>query len=184
MPRHPQWYGKWLLPREVDLSRTAFMPAVLDQGDMGTCTANAAANAMVYALGKEARMKNPFQPRWGEQAWDFSCTRGGLACVAGWDVWLAVGRGMQANMRTGSSASEWTLTCANCSRLFIYYNAKKFIANKPVVYNGDAAGASIRQVFKSVEQYGACVEELFPYSAHTAQFTPNSGVFYCWDPTV
>jgi hypothetical protein len=63
MPRHPQWYGRWLLPKEVDLTYSGFMPEVVNQGAMGTCTANAAANAMFFALGKEARMKNPYTPR-------------------------------------------------------------------------------------------------------------------------
>ena len=46
---------------------TRFMPEVLDQNlegeNMGTCAANAAVNAMVFALGKEARMLYPFMPR-------------------------------------------------------------------------------------------------------------------------
>ncbi|KAL4854749.1 Histidinol-phosphate aminotransferase 2 [Chlorella vulgaris] len=56
IPRHPQWYGWWLLPNMVDLSAWPIMPNVLDQGQMGTCTVQAAVNAFRFALEKEARM--------------------------------------------------------------------------------------------------------------------------------
>jgi C1A family cysteine protease len=57
------WYGKWLLPRAVDLSTWAFMPPVLDQGQTGTCTAHAAANAYRFSLVKEARLPKAYMPR-------------------------------------------------------------------------------------------------------------------------
>ena len=68
MPRHPSWYGRWLLPREVDLSRWPFMPSVLHQGTLGSCCAHAATNAYRFALEKEARLPKGFMPRWGRAA--------------------------------------------------------------------------------------------------------------------
>jgi hypothetical protein len=62
IPRHPQWYGWWLLPNMVDLSAWPIMPNVLDQGQMGTCTVQAAVNAFRFALEKEARMP-AYMPR-------------------------------------------------------------------------------------------------------------------------
>ncbi|KAL4447756.1 hypothetical protein ABPG75_004975 [Micractinium tetrahymenae] len=62
VPRHPAWYGRWLLASRVDLSAAPFMPPVLDQGKLGTCTAHAAANAYRYALVKEARQEQAFMP--------------------------------------------------------------------------------------------------------------------------
>lgn len=63
MPRHPRWYGQFLLPNEVDLSRWPIMPSVLDQGTMGSCCAHAATNAFRFALVKEAQQSQAFMPR-------------------------------------------------------------------------------------------------------------------------
>lgn len=49
----------------MDLASAPFMPPVLDQGKLGTCTAHAAANAYRFALVKEARQEQAFMPRWG-----------------------------------------------------------------------------------------------------------------------
>ena len=61
-----------------------------------------------------------------------------------------------------------------CSRLFIYYNAKAKIHKDmgPVDYG---TGISIRAACKSVEQYGACVESLFPYQASSLRGHPSTG---------
>lgn len=70
VPRHPRWYGRWLLPSRVDLANSArwpFMPNVLNQGEMGTCTVHAAVNAYRFALAKEARQKQPYMPRCAEE---------------------------------------------------------------------------------------------------------------------
>jgi hypothetical protein len=69
------------------------------------------------------------------------------------------------------------LQCPICSRLFIFYNSKKFVdpltrGREPVNFND---GTSIRSSFKSVELYGACAEELFPYAERTTHYTPNAG---------
>lgn len=60
----PGRYGRWLLPRRVDLSNAPYMPPVLDQGSLSTCTAHAAANAYRFAFVKEARQQQAFMPRW------------------------------------------------------------------------------------------------------------------------
>lgn len=100
VPRHPRWYGTWLLPTEVDLrrwhtrsGRRCCLPPVLDQGDFGTCVAHAAANCYAFALAKEARVEEAFVPRraalatrcWPLQRWlaGRCCARCGLGPAAG-----------------------------------------------------------------------------------------------------
>ena len=58
-----RWYGQWLLPSKMDLSQARYMPSVLSQGRLGSCTAHAATNAYRFALVKEARMPTAFMPR-------------------------------------------------------------------------------------------------------------------------
>ena len=48
------------LPRSVDLRSTGFVPPPLDQRDLGSCTANAASNALRFLLEKERAVV--FQP--------------------------------------------------------------------------------------------------------------------------
>jgi len=48
------------LPSHVDLRTTGFMPPVLDQSQIGSCTANATSNALRYCLHKEK--VTDFQP--------------------------------------------------------------------------------------------------------------------------
>ena len=48
------------LPASVDLRNTGFVPPVLDQGQLGSCTANATSNALRYCLRKEKT--TDFQP--------------------------------------------------------------------------------------------------------------------------
>ena len=45
-------------PPQVDLSKETYMPAVLDQGSLGSCAENAMANNLSFLLGKEKR------PQW------------------------------------------------------------------------------------------------------------------------
>lgn len=48
------------LPKHVDLRDTGLMPPVLDQGRLGSCTANATSNALRYCLKKEKEVE--FEP--------------------------------------------------------------------------------------------------------------------------
>lgn len=72
VPRHLLWYGRWLLPNIVDLSNSRYMPEVLNQGRMSTCTVHAAVNAYRFALAKEVLSKKaqevmPYMPRCAEE---------------------------------------------------------------------------------------------------------------------
>lgn len=48
------------LPSRIDLRETTFVPEPLDQGDLGSCAANAASNALRFCLKKEHAVD--FQP--------------------------------------------------------------------------------------------------------------------------
>jgi C1A family cysteine protease len=52
--------GSAVLPKVFDLRTTDFVPAILDQGKLGTCAANEISNALRYCLDKELALK--FQP--------------------------------------------------------------------------------------------------------------------------
>ena len=56
----PHDYKASPLPKLVDLRSTNCIPPVLDQGNLGSCTANASSNALRYLLSKEK--KAVFQP--------------------------------------------------------------------------------------------------------------------------
>ena len=45
--------GAHVLPASVDLRSKPYIPAVLDQGELGSCASNAMANALAFLLGKE-----------------------------------------------------------------------------------------------------------------------------------
>jgi C1A family cysteine protease len=51
---------KAVLPPKVDLRTTGFMPPVVDQGDHGTCTANAKAGVNGYMEAKQGHVAFPF----------------------------------------------------------------------------------------------------------------------------
>lgn len=44
-----------VLPTSVDLRNSGYMPEVLDQGKLGSCTANATSNALEFCLRKEKK---------------------------------------------------------------------------------------------------------------------------------
>jgi C1A family cysteine protease len=90
------------LPPRVDLR--PLCPPVLDQKELGSCTANAIASVVRFALRKQ-------------KARDFAA-----------------------------------------SRLFIYYNERKMQG-----WENEDSGAYIRDGFKAINQYGACVESSWKY---------------------
>ena len=101
------------LPSSVDLRR-GWLPDVLDQSSLGSCTANATSNALRFLLKKENKVD--YQP----------------------------------------------------SRLFIYYFTRLIEGT----VNEDS-GCLIRDVMKSVGQYGACSEHLLPYNIDQYTIEPN-----------
>jgi C1A family cysteine protease len=48
------------LPPQIDLRETTFVPDILDQGELGSCAANAASNALRFCLKKQRAID--FQP--------------------------------------------------------------------------------------------------------------------------
>ena len=48
------------IPTHIDLTLKPYMPAVLDQGQLGACASHAMANALDFTLGKEG--KSQFHP--------------------------------------------------------------------------------------------------------------------------
>ena len=62
MPDHPRSYGWYLLPSQVDL-RTTNLLAVLNQGQVNSCTANAAAAAMQYTVRRFTAGQTDFNAR-------------------------------------------------------------------------------------------------------------------------
>ena len=62
VPDHPEWYGWYLLPNEVDLRDTDLL-VVLNQGGVGSCTANAAAAAMQYTIRRFSDGQRSFEAR-------------------------------------------------------------------------------------------------------------------------
>lgn len=111
--RDIQGFKSFKLPQKVDL-RAKFGP-VNDQGPIGSCTAQAASDALEY-LDRVA----------GRQVFDYS-------------------------------------------RLFIYYNSRKFKDND--------TGAYIRDVFKSLATFGACREKLWPYDIKSFAKKPVQKAF-------
>lgn len=94
-----------VLPASVDLRKTTSnFPPILDQEDLGSCTANASSNALRYCLTKEK--SSVFQP----------------------------------------------------SRLFIYFYSRLLEGT----VNQDS-GASLRDVMRAINMYGACPEPTWPY---------------------
>lgn len=63
IPDHPAWYGSWLLPTRVDLSNTGLLPPTLNQGQLGSCVANAAANTIRYMVRRATNGTADFAPR-------------------------------------------------------------------------------------------------------------------------
>jgi len=43
------------LPSKVDLRTTKYVPEIIDQGQLGSCTANATSNALRFLLKKEKK---------------------------------------------------------------------------------------------------------------------------------
>jgi C1A family cysteine protease len=50
------------LPTKVDLSQTTYIPAIFDQGQLGSCTANAVANAYLFTRNKEGKTDSSYVP--------------------------------------------------------------------------------------------------------------------------
>ncbi len=50
-----------ILPNKVDLRDTGFVPPILDQKNLGSCTSQATSSALLYAMNKEG-LENPFEP--------------------------------------------------------------------------------------------------------------------------
>lgn len=96
------------LPPSIDLRDK--MPTVYDQGNLGSCTANALGGAYEYLL------KNKFTP----------------------------------------------------SRLFIYYNERKYINTVK-----EDSGADLSDGIKSLKEYGVCDEQAWPYDIKKFQKKPS-----------
>jgi C1A family cysteine protease len=80
------------LPQSVDLRQTGFVPPVMDQGELGSCTANGITAVLRYAMMKEGKPDVPLsrlQLYWDERALEGTIKedsgaeiRDGIKCAA------------------------------------------------------------------------------------------------------
>jgi hypothetical protein len=171
-PYHPAWYGKWLLPRVVDLSRSPFMPPTLNQGSIGSCTANATANAIRYTVRRDTNGKGDFMPRWDLRRASLQRTSlrfGALPCRRACAFVNAIQSANKDDCLT-ALASFAMPPCHHCSRLFIYFHARYGIMGK----GRGEEGAFLRACCKSLAKYGVSKEQLWPYQAQHVDGKPSA----------
>jgi len=110
-------YNSETLPRKVDLRE--YMTTVEDQGQVGSCTANAVAGAYEYLVKRHQGVEN-------------------------YDV----------------------------SRLFIYYNARKYRNEEK-----EDAGSVISLAIDGLKEYGACSEDTWPYDTDSVFKKPAKNAY-------
>lgn len=111
------------LPEILDL-RSVYMPPVFDQGQLGSCTANAIAGAYAYVHANSAQIESP--------------------------NWAGI----------------------LLSRLFIYFNERSMEGTI-----ASDAGAFIRDGIKTMNLYGACLENIWPYEPYTFTNKPSDDAY-------